>query len=63
MAKGPVFMYGPKDGSPVPVLLYPLEVVEMCHHLPSGDIIYIYERNVEDNNYYFKGQFRDEDGR
>ena len=63
MANYPTFMYGPKDGSAVPDALWVLDKVEMIHHLPNGkNLVYCYELNEKDHNYYFKGQFEDTGG-
>lgn len=61
MTASPMFMYGPKDGSLVPMPLWVLDKVELIHHIPNGkDLVYCYELNEKDKNYYFKGQFEDQ---
>jgi len=63
MSKLPTFMYGPRDGAEVPVMLWALDQIELMHKLSNGKrVIYCYELDPEDKNYYFKGQFDDESG-
>jgi hypothetical protein len=57
----PTFMYGPKDGSPVPEPLWALDVIELAHRISAQQtIIYYYELNTQDKNWYFKGQVEEE---
>jgi hypothetical protein len=54
-------MYGPKDGTPVPDVLWMLDQIEMCQHLPDGSaIIYYYELDEVTKNYIYRGQIKDE---
>ena len=54
----PTFMYGPQDGAPVPEVLWVLDQIELVdNHNSNGKMIYCYELNMEDKNYYFVGEF------
>lgn len=58
----PTFMYGPKDGAEVPELFWVLDVIEMVQKSPDGTrMIYFYRLNEKDKNYYYGGQFEDND--
>jgi hypothetical protein len=51
-------MYGPQDGAPVPEMLWALDQIELVdNHNVNGKMIYCYELNPEDKNYYFAGEF------
>jgi hypothetical protein len=51
-------MYGPQDGAPVPEVLWVLDQIELVdNHNPNGKMIYCYELNPQDKNYYFVGEF------
>jgi hypothetical protein len=53
-------MYGPKDGAEVPDTLWVLTQIEFVERLPGNKrLIYCYELNDEDHNYYYAGQFDD----
>jgi hypothetical protein len=57
----PTFMYGPKDGSPVPDTLWILDDIEMCQKFPDGSsMIYFYRREPSTNNYIYRGQLKEE---
>jgi len=57
----PTFMYGPKDGTPVPDVLWVLDEIEMCQHLPDGSsVIYLYELDYTTKNYIYRGQIKEE---
>jgi len=59
----PTFMYGPKDGAQVPEIFWVLDQIEMVQHLTDNKrVIYCYELNEADKNYYFRGQFNDDLG-
>jgi len=59
----PTFMYGPKDGAEVPEIFWVLDQIEMVQHLTDNKrVIYCYELNEADKNYYFRGQFNDDLG-
>lgn len=63
MSKLPTFMYGPRDGAGVPVMMWALDHIELLQTLADGKrVVYCYELNMDDKNYYFKGQFDDESG-
>lgn len=54
----PTFMYGPQDGAPVPTVLWVLDQIELVdNHNPNGKMIYCYELNPQDKNYYFAGEY------
>jgi len=59
----PTFMYGPKDGAQVPEIFWVLDQIEMVQRLINGKrVVYCYELNETDKNYYFRGQFNDDLG-
>ena len=59
----PTFMYGPKDGAQVPEIFWVLDQIEMVQRFTNGKrVVYCYELNETDKNYYFRGQFNDDLG-
>lgn len=54
----PEFIYGPKDGSEVPPMLWVLDSIQLVDYLIDGrKIIYSYEINMDDKNYYYSGEY------
>ena len=57
MSANPTFFGGPKDGAPVPDMLWVLDTIEMVHTLDNGHkIVYYYELNADSKNYIYMGQ-------
>lgn len=51
------FMFGPKDGAPVPPPLWALTVIELKQKLDNGDtIIYYYELDEDSSDWIYRGQ-------
>jgi len=48
-------MYGPQDGAPVPEICWVLDQIELIDK--DKKMIYCYELNEQDKNYYFVGEF------
>ena len=49
----PTFMYGPKDGAPVPEMLWVLDQIELVERVKGKpSVIHCYELKYEDKNYY-----------
>ena len=59
--KYPTFMYGPKDGSPVPEMLWALDEIELQEKNTSGTIVHLYVLNYEDKSYYYAGVYSPEE--
>jgi hypothetical protein len=51
----PTFMWGPKDGAPVPEMLWALDEIELQERSSAGILIHIYRINYEDKSYYYAG--------
>lgn len=51
----PTFMWGPKDGTPVPEMLWALDEIELQETTRTGTIIHLYRINYEDKSYYYAG--------
>ena len=51
----PTFMWGPKDGTPVPEMLWVLDEIELQETSRTGIIIHLYRINYEDKSYYYAG--------
>ena len=51
----PTFMWGPKDGTPVPEMLWALDEIELQERSRTGIIIHLYRINYEDKSYYYAG--------
>ena len=51
----PTFMYGPKDGAPVPEMLWALDEIELQERSKNGTMLHVYVLNYEDKSYYYKG--------
>jgi len=60
-SKWPTFMYGPKDGAPVPEMLWALDEIELQERSKSGTILHVYVLNYEDKSYYYKGVINPEE--
>jgi len=59
----PTFMYGPKDGAPVPEMLWVLDQIELVERIKGkASVIHCYELKYEDKNYYYVGQFNNGSG-
>ena len=54
-------MFGPKDGSPVPTILWVLPTIELLERSKNGKLVHRYRLNDEDNNYHYVGVVREED--
>lgn len=54
------FMFGPKDGSQVPEILWILPAIELQERTKDGIFIHRYDLNNEDDNYYYVGVVREE---
>ena len=54
------FMFGPKDGSPVPAILWLLPAVELQERTKDGTFIHRYVLSDEDDNYHYEGVIREE---
>lgn len=54
------FMFGPKDGSKVPEILWILPAVELQERTKDGMFIHRYVLNNEDDNYYYVGVVRED---
>ena len=48
-------MYGPKDGAPVPEILWILPMIELQERTKDGIFIHKYRLNEDDDNYYYAG--------
>jgi len=55
------FMYGPKDGAPVPEILWILPVIELQEKTKDGIFIHRYALNDETNNYEYAGVIKDDE--
>lgn len=55
------FMFGPKDGSRVPEILWLLPTVELQERTKDGTFIHRYVLSDEDDNYHYAGVVREED--
>ena len=55
MPSRPTFMWGPKDGTPVPEMLWVLDEIELQETSRTGIIIHLYRINYEDKSYYYAG--------
>lgn len=53
--KYPTFMWGPKDGTPVPEMLWVLDEIELQERSSAGIVIHRYTINYEDKSYYYSG--------
>jgi len=53
-------MFGPKDGSKVPEILWILPAVELQERTKDGMFIHRYVLNNEDDNYYYVGVVRED---
>jgi len=51
----PTFMWGPKDGTRVPEMLWVLDEIELQERVPTGTIVHRYVINYEDKSYYYAG--------
>ena len=57
MSVNPTFIGGPKDGAPVPDVLWVLDMVELEQILDNGRrIVYYYELNADTKQYIYMGQ-------
>jgi len=54
------FIYGPKDGAPVPAILWILPSIELLETTKDGKFVHRYTLNDEDNNYHYVGVVREE---
>ena len=54
----PTFYYGPKDGAPVPEMMWVLDVIRFSDISKDGMVVHKYVCNDEDHNYYYKGAFK-----
>ena len=54
-------MYGPKDGAPVPEILWILPVIELQEKTKDGIFIHRYALNDETNNYEYAGVIKDDE--
>jgi len=51
------FMFGPKDGSVVPPMLWALDVIELKHISLDGDtIVYYYQLDEKSHDWIFRGE-------
>jgi len=57
----PTFMYGPKDGSPVPEMLWVLDEIDLQEKTKDGTFLHRYVLNYEDKSYYYAGVFTPEE--
>jgi hypothetical protein len=48
-------MYGPKDGAPVPEMLWALDEIELQESSKNGTMLHVYVLNYENKSYYYKG--------
>ena len=48
-------MYGPKDGAPVPEMLWALDNIELQEKTKNGRFIHHYLLNYDTKNYEYKG--------
>jgi hypothetical protein len=48
-------MWGPKDGTPVPEMLWALDEIELQERSRTGIIVHRYVINYEDKSYYYAG--------
>ena len=55
MLPNPTFMYGPKDGAPVPEMLWALDNIELQEKTKNGRFIHHYLLNYDTKNYEYKG--------
>ena len=55
--KYPTFMYGPKDGSPVPEMLWALDEIELQEKNKDATIVHLYVLNYDDKSYYYAGVY------
>ena len=51
----PTFMWGPKDGTPVPEMLWALDEIELQERSAAGILIHRYVINYDDKSYYYAG--------
>jgi len=61
VANYPTFMYGPKDGAPVPAMLWALDEIELQEKNSRGIVIHKYVINYNDKSYYYKGATSEEE--
>jgi hypothetical protein len=61
VTKYPTFMYGPKDGAPVPEPLWALDEIELQERTKDKVIIHLYRINYDDKSYYYQGAFPEEE--
>jgi len=61
VAKYPTFMWGPKDGAPVPEMLWALDEIELQERSNGGIIIHRYIINYDDKSYYYVGAVNPEE--
>jgi hypothetical protein len=54
-------MYGPKDGAPVPEMLWALDEIELQERSKNGTMLHVYVLNYEDKSYYYKGVINPEE--
>ena len=59
--KYPTFMYGPKDGSPVPEMLWALDEIELQEKNKDATIVHLYVLNYDDKSYYYAGVYSPEE--
>jgi hypothetical protein len=50
-------MYGPKDGSPVPEMLWALDEIELQEKNKDATIVHLYVLNYDDKSYYYAGVY------
>ena len=51
----PTFMWGPKDGTPVPEMLWVLDEIELQERSADGILVHRYVINYDDKSYYYAG--------
>ena len=51
----PTFMWGPKDGAPVPEMLWVLDEIELQERSADGILVHRYVINYDDKSYYYAG--------
>ena len=51
----PTFMWGPKDGTHVPEMLWALDEIELQERSADGILIHRYVINYDDKSYYYAG--------
>jgi hypothetical protein len=54
-------MYGPKDGSPVPEMLWALDEIELQEKTSGATIVHLYVLNYDDKSYYYAGVYSPEE--